>query len=424
MPDAALTGATSIVTEPALDSGVGAPGRSVALGFRCRTVRGSVTTSGRPTAFAGSALPNGPITLSHVELIRLGSAGPEVADVQRRLGELGYALDDDPGVFGRATEGAVRTFQQRRSLPADGIVGDDTWRALVGASFRLGDRILYVTRPVLHGDDIRDLQRRLNRLGFDAGYDDGLYGPQTFDAVREFQLNVGLPVDGLAGPSTTDVLLRLHRQHQEAPAYAVREREALRRPPRLTVAGSRIMIDPGHSPDMPGLEAPDGTPEHEVTWRIATRVEGLMAALGAHVVLSRGPTTGPTASARAMQANAEDVEVILSIHANGTTSSHACGAAAYYFGVDGHESDRGQTLADLALERIVALTGTPNCRTHPSTTAILRESRAPAVMVEPGFLTHPQEGLALTRPDYQGRIASALSDALVSFLVGQPVGVA
>jgi len=392
--------------------------------LRCRKRAGWVTASGRPTAHAGVGRPVGPITLGLVELIRLGRAGPEVADVQRRLGELGYALDDDPGIFGRATEAAVRTFQQRRGLPADGIVGDDTWRALVGASFRLGDRILYVTRPILHGDDIRDLQRRLNRLGFDSGYDDGLYGPQTFDAVREFQLNVGLQVDGLAGPSTTDVLFRLHRQHQEAPAYAVREREALRHPPRLTVAGSRIMIDPGHSPDLPGLFAPDGTPEHAVTWRIATRVEGLMSALGARVVLSRGPNTSPTPSARAMQANAEGVEVILSIHANGTTSSHAHGAAAYYFGVDGQISERGRTLAELALDRIVSATGTPHCRTHPSTTAILRESRAPAVIVEPGFLTHPQEGAALTQPEHQGRIASALTDALVSFLVGQPVGVA
>ncbi len=80
-------------------------------------------------------------------------------------------------------------------------------------------------------------------------------------------------------------------------------------------------------------------------------------------------------------------------------------------------------MADLALESVVASTGAPDCRTHPSTTAILRESRAPAVMIEPGFLTHPQEGMALTDPDHQGAIATALSDALVTFLVGQPVGV-
>ena len=234
-----------------------------------------------------------------MDLIRFGSVGPEVEDVQRRLGALGLVCSEDPGVFDQATEGAVRTFQQRRGLTADGIVGRETWQALVGASFQLGDRMLYVTHPMMHGDDIRDLQRRLNRLGFDCGYDDGLYGPQTVAAVREFQLNTGLAVDGIAGPATIDHLLRLHRSHQEAPAAAVREREALRRPVRHAIAGSRIMIDPGHSVEDPGRSSPDGVEEREVTWRIATAVEGRLAALGAHVVLSRGPATSPTPSERA-----------------------------------------------------------------------------------------------------------------------------
>jgi N-acetylmuramoyl-L-alanine amidase len=357
-----------------------------------------------------------------MDLIRRGGAGPEVADVQRRLGELGYAQDDDPGVFDRATEAAVRTFQQRRGLPADGIVGPETWLALVSASYRLGDRTLYVTSPPLHGDDIRDLQIRLNRLGFEAGYDDGLYGPQTFEAVREFQLNVGAPLDGIAGPTTIDLLVRLHRAHQEAPAYAVRERESLRRPGRLTVAGSRIMIDPGHSVDDPGLTGPDGTPEHAITWRIATNVEGRLAALGAHVVLSRGPTTSPTPAQRAAQANAQNVTLVLSIHANGTDSQHARGAAAYYFGHGDHVSERGRTLAGLSLDAVVAATGTAHCRTHAATTAILRHTRAPAVLVEPGFLTHPEEGRALSDPRYQRRIGSALATSIADFLVGTPVG--
>jgi N-acetylmuramoyl-L-alanine amidase len=357
-----------------------------------------------------------------VDPIRLGSAGPEVEDVQRRLADLGHRCPDDPGVFGTGTLGAIRTFQQLRGLDADGIVGDDTWRALVGASFRLGDRMLYVTRPLLYGDDVRDLQRRLSRLGFDAGYDDGLFGPQTFDALREFQLNVGLAVDGIAGPTTVDLLARLHRRHQEAPAFAVREREQLRHPTRPSVAGARIMVDPAHSPTDPGLAAPDGTPEHEVTWRIASAVEGRLAALGAHVVLSRGPTTSPSPSERAAQANAEHVEAILSIHANGHGSRVARGASGHYFGNDAHVSDRGSMLAGLLVDRICEVTGTPNCRTHPSTTAILQESRAPAVTVEVGFLSHPEEGLALTDAGYQRIIAAALVDGLVRFLVGEPTG--
>ena len=355
-----------------------------------------------------------------VEPIAHGSVGPEVEDVQRRLEDLGLSCGhDDRGEFGDGTLTAVRIFQQRRGLPADGVVWLDTWWALVGASYRLGDRMLYVTRPLLQGDDVRDLQRRLNRLGFDAGYDDGLYGHQTFDAVREFQLNVGLPPDGITGPDTVDQVRRLHRQHQEAPAYAVREREELRRPPRLTVAGARVMIDPGHSEARPGHTAPDGTPEHVVTWRIANLLEGRLAARGAHVILGRGPTTSPTPSERAALANREDVEAILSIHGNALSSPSARGAAAYYFGTDGYVSERGRRLAQLCVDAVCTALDTPNCRTHPSTSALLRESRAPAVVVEPGFLTHPQEGLALVDPAHQRRIADTLADALVAFLLGE-----
>ncbi|MEX2504540.1 MAG: N-acetylmuramoyl-L-alanine amidase [Egicoccus sp.] len=353
-----------------------------------------------------------------MELIQLGSAGPDVEDVQRRLGELGLPCESDRGVFDEQTLVAVRAFQQQRGLPADGVVGPDTWHALVGASYRLGDRMLYVTRPPLQGDDVRDLQRRVNQLGFDAGYEDGLYSSQTFEAVREFQLNVGLNSDGIAGPETIDLLRRLYRQHQEAPAYAVREREWLRRAPRHSVAGVRVLIDPGHSPEMPGFVNPDGIAEHQVTWEIAALLQGRLAAMGAHVILARGPATSPTPSERAQHANREDVEAILSIHCNGMDSPAAHGAAAYYFGRDGAVSERGRLLAQYAVDEVVGATGTLNCRTHPSTTALLRESRAPAAMVEPGFITHPDEGRRLADPGYQREIAAALADALVGFLTG------
>ena len=327
-------------------------------------------------------------------------------------------------MFDLTTLQAVRAFQQQRGLPSDGIVGEDTWRSLVGASFRLGDRTLYLTHPPMQGDDVRELQRRLNRLGFDAGYDDGLFGGQTDEAVRDFQLNAGLDVDGIAGPSTFDLLGRLHRHHQAAPAYAVREREALRRPTRQSVAGARVMIDPSHGRDDPGVLGPYGVPEHEVMWQIAAAMEGQLAARGAHVVLSRGPTTSPTPSERASHANQEDVEAILSIHANDHRTSVANGVAGHYFGSDLYVSDRGRALAETVVDRIVTATGSPHLRTHPSTASILRESRAPAAVIEVGFLTHPYEGQALLDPLYQRLVASAIVEALIDHLVGQTVGVA
>ena len=353
--------------------------------------------------------------------LSVGDVGPEVLDVQRRLEALGLLREDhldDPGVFGPASQSAVRLFQQRRGLTADGAVGEDTWRALVEAGYQLGDRLLYLTRPLLRGDDVRELQRRLNQLGFDAGYVDGFYGNATVEAVRDFQLNVGLPVDGIAGPSTFALLRRLHRHHQEAPAFAVRERERLRQPGRTSIAGARVLVDPGHSVDTPGIVTHRGVAEHEVTWALAAMLSGRLAALGARPVLARGPSTSPTASQRARLANLEEVEAICSIHLNGLSSSEAHGAAAYYFGQDDYVSELGRRLAQLAVDNIVARTATANCRTHPSTSTLLRESRAPAVIVEPGFLTHPDEGPRLLERPYQALVVDALTDALVTFLVG------
>ncbi|MBW3561661.1 MAG: N-acetylmuramoyl-L-alanine amidase [Actinobacteria bacterium] len=355
-----------------------------------------------------------------MEALTLGTANAAVRDVQQRLEELGFSSGDDPPAeFGEGTRVAVRGFQQDRGLPADGVVGDDTWRALVEASRSLGDRRLYLTDPMLRGDDVRELQRRLNRLGFDAGYEDGVFGPHTTEAVREFQLNVGLRVDGIVGGEVVSSLRRLHRWHQSAPAATVREREALRAaPPRPTLAGARILLDPGHGPDDPGYQGPDGTTEHEVTWAIANRIEGRLLARGVHVIQSRGPRTTPSPSERARLANDEDVELILSMHLNGLDSAAARGCAAYYFGDGSFVSESGRRLAELAVKAVHRRTHAPHLRTHPSTTAIVRESRAPAVLVEPGFLTHPEEGQWLAQPAYQEEIAEALTQALTRFLTG------
>src|SRR5205814_7300565 len=124
--------------------------------------------------------------------INTGDLGEGGADVQQRLVVAGETIDAGGlgGRFGSSTEGAVRAFQQRRGLLVDGTVGSETWGELVEAGFALGDRTLYLRSPHFRGDDVRALQRRLSSLGFDAGREDGIFGPRSDRAVREFQRNV------------------------------------------------------------------------------------------------------------------------------------------------------------------------------------------------------------------------------------------
>ena len=148
-----------------------------------------------------------------MEPITPGMQGPAVEDVQTRLAALGFAIDDaETGAreFGPSTESAVRDFRAQQGLAADGSVDLTCWSQLVDASYRLGDRTLYLRLPNFHGADVQTLQDALNALGFSCGEADGYFGPHTEAALQQFQENVGLFADGMAFQDTFSYIKRLH----------------------------------------------------------------------------------------------------------------------------------------------------------------------------------------------------------------------
>ncbi len=178
--------------------------------------------------------------------VRPSDRGPAVEDIQRRLLALGYELGPTgvDGVFLGATAQAVTAFQLQHQLTEDGFVADETWSALVDAGFTLGDRMLYLRIPHFHGADVSVLQRALSVLGFACGAIDGIFGAFTERAVREFQVNSGLPADGIAGPETARTVLNLRhvwegkdpQSHSAAHIAPARAAEVLTRV-RLVVVG-------------------------------------------------------------------------------------------------------------------------------------------------------------------------------------------
>src|SRR4051794_31326296 len=111
--------------------------------------------------------------------LRAGATGEGVGDIQRRLIAAGFAIDDPAERYGAATEAAVRRFQQARGLVVDGICGRETWTALVEAGWQLGDRLISLKSPMMRGEDVGELQRKLGALGFDSGRVDAIFGPLT-----------------------------------------------------------------------------------------------------------------------------------------------------------------------------------------------------------------------------------------------------
>lgn len=148
-----------------------------------------------------------------MEPITRGMQGPAVEDVQTRLAALGFTLDAGEVAehsFGSTTEEAVRSFRVQQGLAAEGAVDLACWRKLVDASYRLGDRTLYLRLPNFHGADVQTLQNALNALGFSCGEADGYFGPHTEAALQQFQENVGLFADGMAFQDTFSYIKRLH----------------------------------------------------------------------------------------------------------------------------------------------------------------------------------------------------------------------
>jgi peptidoglycan hydrolase-like protein with peptidoglycan-binding domain len=148
-------------------------------------------------------------------------AGPSirVRAVQEALRNRGYDLGA-PGIdgrFGPLTSAAVLRFQARSGLPADGVVGRRTRRALTAVG-----SVATMSESASSSLRVRRLQRTLERSGFTVGKPgvDGSFGPLTAAAVRRMQDAYGLTPDGIVGPKTRRVVAlladRLPHQRQRA----------------------------------------------------------------------------------------------------------------------------------------------------------------------------------------------------------------
>jgi peptidoglycan hydrolase-like protein with peptidoglycan-binding domain len=118
-----------------------------------------------------------------------GSRNEDVVSIQYMLRQYGATIDAD-GIFGPQTEAAVKSFQSKHGLTADGIVGPLTW-----------EKLIVSTKKGSSGNAVRATQRQLNFHGADL-HVDGEFGPLTETTVKSFQSKHGLTVDGIAGINT------------------------------------------------------------------------------------------------------------------------------------------------------------------------------------------------------------------------------
>jgi N-acetylmuramoyl-L-alanine amidase len=319
-------------------------------------------------------------------------------------------------VFDDELDQAVRAFQQHRGLLVDGIVGEATYRALKEASYRLGARTLaHQFGAPMYGDDVANLQARLQDLGFYTGLVDGHFGLQTHNGLMSYQREYGLYPDGICGPETLRSLYFLGSRVTGGSLHAINEEELVRRSgPRLS--GKRVIVDPGrggddHGPIMQGPSGPIS--EADILWDLGSRLEGRMTAIGMETFLSRPVGRSPSDAERAATANTVGADLMISLRCAALPGSAANGLASFHFGNShGSVSTIGRNLSDFIQREVAARTGLRDCRTHGRTWDLLRLTRMPTVQVDIGYLTNLHDRDLLVLPQTRDSIAEGILAAV------------
>ncbi|MGB2756711.1 MAG: peptidoglycan-binding protein [Acidimicrobiia bacterium] len=291
--------------------------------------------------------------------LRAGSRDPALTALQDRLLHLGLLQHHDPLIFCEETERSVRSFQVMRGLRADGIAGPQTWSSLDESGCSLGERLLSVRSPLLRGDDVLDLQLRLDRLGFRVGRVDGILGPETEAAIREFQRNVSIAVDGICGP---DTIVALNRFHHLA-GGRISEISELERFHAHAESGVRICL--AHSTGLPSsfwVTTPGG--RHKITESLD---------------LGQDPESDHD-NARAANSLCESVDLFV-----GYRSADVPALTLSYFELGDARSAVGRALAE-ATQFFLPAVGIQGM-----SGPLLRETRMPALLVESPVDTPPEQ---------------------------------
>ncbi len=221
-----------------------------------------------------------------------------------------------------------------------------------------------------------------------------------------------------------------------------------------------MVLDPGHGATEDGAIGPSGLKEKDLTLDMARRLAALLKADGFEVVLTREGDDGPTLDQRAELANVQRADVFVSLHANASRSSKARGAETYFLsrdatddaartvaalendaaGVNGEAPadaapgdggaaiplilwDMAQTiyleqssqLAEIVQRELNGALAITDRGVRQAPFRVLVGATMPAVLVELGFLTNPEEEKRLADGEYRRKLSEALAAALKQY---------
>ena len=334
-------------------------------------------------------------------ILRRGMQGPSIRQVQERLNQLGAnpRLATD-GVFGPATEAAVRAFQSRNGLNADGVVGPNTWNALFangGTTPPPGN----LTYTVVAGDNLWSIAQRFGTT-MEAimqlnGLTSTLIHPGQVLRIPTSTPPSGFNYTVVAGDNLWSIAQRFGTtmeaimQLNGLTSTLIHPGQVLRIPsgsggttPPPPQRRYTIVIDPGHGGSDPGAVA-NGRREADDVLRLSLAVQRLLEAQGQRVIMTRTTDTFVPLAERSAISNRNNADLFVSIHRNSNTNPSINGVDNFVF------TTAPQHTVQIAFNVIdqVADTGVQSNRgVMRANFAVLRNTTAPAMLLEMGFITN------------------------------------
>ena len=186
-----------------------------------------------------------------------------------------------------------------------------------------------------------------------------------------------------------------------------------------------ICVDSGHGGNDPGKIGVGGTKEKEVNLAIALKLKKSLEKENIRVVMTRtddrnladaNATNEKTSDMknRVAKMDSEQPDAVVSIHQNSYTDSSAKGAQVFYYS----ESKEGKELAEILQKNLIEIADQENNRVAKANTSyyILKNTSAPTVIVECGFLSNPEEEVLLNTAKYQDKLVEALQKGICEYL--------
>lgn len=190
--------------------------------------------------------------------------------------------------------------------------------------------------------------------------------------------------------------------------------------PPIAFKQETVVIDAGHGgKDSGAVSKLQKYEEKKLTLSTAFMIRNYLRQLGYQAILTRGQDTFVPLSTRADIANTTNVDLFVSIHYNYSPNKEAQGVEVYYYkGQNNSTSDRialSKRLGQAVLKKIVRQTKASSRGVKQGNFAVIRETKMPAILIEAGFLSNPEEREKLRDPQYLQKIAKGIAKGIDSY---------